>query len=156
MIETPQSNDGAAIIKAAESTGFFSQEEIDCVAELWQEFLRKGASESGYHFLVERQNGSLRGFACFGPRALTEGAYDLFWIAVDKACQGQGVGKALMRAAEKEIKRLGGRLVIVETSGQPKYEPTRAFYHAAGYTHEATLKDFYHEGDDLVIFTRKL
>lgn len=156
MIDSPLSNDGADIIKVAESTGFFSQEEVDCVAELWQDYLKKGAAGSGYYFLVDRQDGKLRGFACFGPRALTEGTYDLFWIAVDKAFQGQGVGKALMHEAEQEIKRLGGRLVIVETSGQPKYEPTRAFYHAAGYTHEATLKNFYHEGDDLVIFTRKL
>jgi len=156
MIEAPQSKDGTVIIKVAVSTGFFSQEEVDCVAELWNEYLQKGADKSGYHFLIDHENGKLRGFACFGPRALTEGAYDLFWIAVDKDCQRQGVGKALMDEAEKEIKHLGGRLVIVETSGKPKYGPTRKFYHSAGYTHEATLKDFYHEGDDLVIFTKKL
>ncbi len=156
MIDVPHGSDGDAIVNVAASTGFFSQEEIECVAELWDEYRQKGVTTSGYHFVVDRQNGSLRGFACYGPRALTEGVYDIFWIAVDKANQGQGVGKALMREAEKEIKQLGGRLVIVETSGQPKYEPTRRFYHAAGYKLEATLRDFYHEGDDLVIFTRHL
>jgi ribosomal protein S18 acetylase RimI-like enzyme len=156
MIDTPHGSDGAAIVNVAASTGFFSQEEVDCVAELWEEYRQKGAITSGYHFLVDRQNGNLKGFACYGPHALAEGVYDLFWIAVDKAYQGKGVGKVLMHEAEKEIKELGGRLVVVETSGQPKYEPTRGFYRAAGYTLEATLKDFYHEGDDLVIFTRKL
>ncbi len=156
MINIPNSTDGETIVKVAASTGFFSPEEIDCVAELWEEYIHKGAIKSGYHFLVDHQNGHLRGFACFGPRALAEGVYDLFWIAVDKAFQGQGIGKMLLRQVESEIKQLGGRLVVVETSGQPKYAPTRGFYHAAGYMLEATLKDFYHEGDDLVIFTRRL
>ncbi len=50
----------------------------------------------------------------------------------------------------------GARLVIVETSGLPAYESTRAFYHATHYKHEATLKDFYSDGDDLVYFTKHL
>jgi ribosomal protein S18 acetylase RimI-like enzyme len=134
----------------------FNSIEIETVRELWDDYLNLGAEKSGYNFWVERENEAVRGYVCFGPRALTEGAYDLFWIAVDPAAQGQGVGKKLMAEAEKQIGLQGGRLVIVETSGLPKYEPTRAFYLAAGYTLEARIRNFYAPGDDLVIFTRDL
>lgn len=96
------------------------------------------------------------GYACYGPRALTDRTYDLYWIAVGPKTRRGGVGRTLLRAVEQEIRRLGGRLLIVETSGLPKYEPTRAFYIATGYLLEATLKDFYKDGDDLVIFTKKM
>jgi ribosomal protein S18 acetylase RimI-like enzyme len=87
---------------------------------------------------------------------LTEGAYDLYWIAVNPKVRRGGVGRALLAATEVAIRNLGGRLLIVETSGLPVYEPTRGFYLATGYTLEATLKDFYKDGDDLVIFTKHL
>ena len=96
------------------------------------------------------------GYACYGPRALTDRTYDLYWIAVSPKARRGGVGKALLRAVEDSIRKLGGRLLIVETSGLPKYEPTRAFYVATGYLLEATLKDFYKDEDDLVIFTKRL
>ena len=66
------------------------------------------------------------------------------------------MGRGLLAATEEAVRKQGGRLLIVETSGLPKYEPTRTFYHATGYTLEATLKDFYSDGDDLVIFTKRL
>ena len=96
------------------------------------------------------------GYACYGPRALTDRTYDLYWIAVGPKARRGGVGRILLRAVEQDIRKLGGRLLIVETSGLPKYEPTRAFYLATGYMLEATLKDFYTDGDDLVIFTKRL
>jgi hypothetical protein len=66
------------------------------------------------------------------------------------------VGRGLLAASEEAIRKLGGRLLVLETSGRPAYEPTRNFYISSGYTLEATLKDFYSEGDDLVIFTKHL
>ena len=47
-------------------------------------------------------------------------------------------------------------MLIAETSGTPHYEPTRKFYLSMGYAIEATIKDFYMLGDDLVIFIKRL
>ena len=107
-------------------------------------------------FLVARADGQVVGYSCFGERALTEGTYDLFWIAVDPSARRMGAGIALMRATESEVRKRGGRLLVVETSGLEKYASTRAFYEAAGYEKEAVLRDFYKAGDDLVIFTLHL
>jgi ribosomal protein S18 acetylase RimI-like enzyme len=156
MILPAQETDGAAVNHIAASTALFSPAEVECVAELWQEFAQKGPEASGYSFFVLKDEKGVRGFACFGPRSLTRGTFDLYWIAVDPAARRNGVGRALMEQVEKEVAGLGGRLLIAETSGQEKYAPTRAFYEGIGYCKEATIRDFYAPGDDLVIYTHSL
>jgi ribosomal protein S18 acetylase RimI-like enzyme len=99
---------------------------------------------------------SLIGFACYGPTPCTECTWDLYWIAVDPACQGQGVGSALMEAAERDIASRGGRLVVVETSSRPDYTPTRAFYEALRYEATARVPGFYAADDDLIIYIKTL
>jgi ribosomal protein S18 acetylase RimI-like enzyme len=156
MITTATKEDGPQIHIINASTSVFSQEEVECVDELWEEYQAHGSERSGYYFIVEKEDGRVLGYACYGPRALTDRTYDLYWIAVGPNARRGGLGRALLSATEEAVRSLGGRLLIVETSGLPKYAPTRAFYLATGYTLEATLKDFYSDGDDLVIFTKHL
>ncbi len=96
------------------------------------------------------------GFACYGPRPLTRGTYDLYWIAVRRTAQGRGVGGALLQRVAQDVRALGGRMIVAETSGRPDYEPTRRFYETHGYVREATLSDFYGPGDDLVVYVQRL
>ena len=156
MITIASQEDGPQIHAVNANTNVFSQEEVECVDELWKEYQVQGAERSGYYFIVEKEDGQVLGYACYGPRALTDRTYDLYWIAVGPNVRRGGVGRGLLAATEAAVRKLGGRLLIVETSGLPKYEPTRAFYLATGYILEATLKDFYRDGDDLVIFTKHL
>ena len=46
--------------------------------------------------------------------------------------------------------------MFVETSGTPEYEATRRFYLKNGYDREAVLRDYYRDGDDMVVFRRRL
>jgi ribosomal protein S18 acetylase RimI-like enzyme len=156
MISIATSEDGPQIHAINAHTTVFSQEEVQTADELWAAYQSQGSERSGYYFIVEKENGQVLGYACYGLRALTDRTYDLYWIAVSPGARRAGVGRGLLSATEEAIRKLGGRLLIVETSGQPEYEPTRAFYYATGYAHEATLKDFYSDGDDLVIFTKRL
>jgi ribosomal protein S18 acetylase RimI-like enzyme len=156
MIVAAEPGDGAQIHAITASTSVFTQEEVECVDELWNEYQAQGAEKSGYYFLVDREEHRILGYACYGPRALTDRTFDLYWIAVDPGARRGGVGRRLLTATEEAVRKMGGRLLVLETSGLPTYEPTRAFYIATGYLLEATLKDFYKDGDDLVIFTKHL
>ena len=156
MITAAEPNDGPEILAISADVEVFNEAEIEAVGELWRDYLNRGAETSGYYFLVFREQEHVLGYACFGPRALTEGTYDLYWIAVARHQHGKGVGKTLIRFVEEEVRKLEGRLIVIETSGLDKYKPTRGFYNTAGYTLEATLRDFYRDGDDLVIYTKHL
>ena len=155
MIITATKADGPQIRDIAARAGVFSQEEIDCVSALWEDYLTVGPVIGGYNFLVEREGDQVLGFACFGPRDLTSGVFDLYWIAVDSNSHRNGVGRKLLTVTEDAVRQAGGRMLIAETSGTPHYEPTRNFYLGMGYAMEATIKDFYTEGDDLVIFIKR-
>ncbi len=156
MITKAEAIDGATINRITAETGVFSQEEVACVSEIWREYIEKGPQVSEYYFIVFKDDRGVNGYACYGPHSLTQGTYDLYWVAVDPHAKRNGVGRALMAEVEKEVVKLGGRLLIVETSGLEKYAATRAFYEGIGYIKEATIRDFYAPGDDLVIYTHVL
>ncbi|MGZ9234913.1 MAG: N-acetyltransferase family protein [Anaerolineales bacterium] len=156
MIITATEEDGSQIQNITARAGVFSQEEIDSVGVMWTEYLALGAEGSGYHFIVFRQENQVLGFAIYGPRDLTEGVFDLYWIAVDPDARCNGVGRKLLTASEDAAREMGGRILIAETSGTPHYENTRKFYFSMGYENEATVKDFYSIGDDLKIFTKRI
>ena len=155
MIHTAIESDGPQIRDIAARAGAFNQEEVECVADLWEDYLTTGPVVGGYNFLVDRDGERVLGFACYGPRDLTSGVFDLYWIAVDSTTHRNGVGRRLLDATEEAVRQAGGRMLIAETSGTSHYEPTRKFYLGMGYMNEATIRDFYTEGDDLVIFIKR-
>jgi ribosomal protein S18 acetylase RimI-like enzyme len=155
MIITATEADDSQIQSITARAGVFSQEEVDSVQVMWTEYLALGPEDSGYHFIVYRNGDRVLGFAIYGPRDLTDGVFDLYWIAVDPDARCNGVGRTLLTACENAARAMGGRMLIAETSGTPHYEPACKFYFAMGYENEATIKDFYTIGDDLKIFTKR-
>jgi GNAT superfamily N-acetyltransferase len=147
--------DRAAVRDIVESTGFFSPAEVEVADELVRERLAAGPA-SGYHFVFSERDGHTAGYACYGPIAATEGSYDLYWIAVHKDRQGQGLGRIILGECERLIRAEGGRRIYIETSHRPQYVSTRAFYQRCGYFLEAVLKDFYAPGDDKAIYVKSL
>lgn len=155
MVDMAIEKDGVQIREIAARAGVFNQEEIDCVGEIWDEYINYGAEGCGYHFIVERDGDHISGFSCHGPRDLATGVFDLYWIAVDLNSRRSGAGRRLLTASEDAVRKTGGRMLIAETSGTPLYESTRSFYVGMGYQAEAVIKDFYTEGDDLVIYVKR-
>jgi ribosomal protein S18 acetylase RimI-like enzyme len=113
-------------------------------------------SGSGYHILVAQVDSNVEGYICYGPTPLTEGTWDIYWVAVAQARQDQGIGSALMESAEKEILKAKGRLTIIETSSTPLYEKTRNFHISQGYEVVARIPDFYALGDDKLILQKRI
>lgn len=156
MISTATEADKAQIADITARAGVFSQEEIDSVPAMFDEYLKYGAQASGYHFIVYREGERVLGYAIYGYRDLTEGVYDLYWIAVDPNARRKGVGRKLLTACEEAVRAEGGRMLIAETSGTAEYASTREFYLRTGFVNEASIRDFYKPGDDLKIFVKRL
>ena len=113
-------------------------------------------SGSGYHILVAEIDSTVEGYICYGSTPLTEGTWDIYWVAVARKRQDQGIGSALIRSAEEEIVEAEGRLSIIETSSTPAYEKTRNFHLSHGYEIVARIPDFYAPGDDRLILQKLL
>jgi ribosomal protein S18 acetylase RimI-like enzyme len=155
MIITATEVDGPQIQDITARAGVFNEEEIECVAILWEEYMTLGPETCGYNFIVERDGDQVLGFACYGPRDLTSGVFDLYWVAVDPSCRRGGAGRRLLVASEEAAQKAGGRMIIAETSCTGPYDATRNFYDCMGYIMEARIRDFYSPGDDLAIFIKR-
>lgn len=107
-------------------------------------------------WIVAEGSGQVEGVAYTIPEPLTEGTWNTLCICVDPAAHGQGIGTALMRQIEDELRSEGARVLLVETSGTPAFERTRGFYDMLGYEREARIRDYYSAGDDKIIFRKAL
>jgi ribosomal protein S18 acetylase RimI-like enzyme len=149
----PRSADVIALRRLVAATGVFYRQERAIALELLTLRLAAGA-KSGYSFFFAEQRGELLGYCAWGSVPLTERSYDLYWIAVAPTAQGQGLGQALLRLAERAVARKGGGNLYIETSSQRVYDRTRRFYRDAGYRQVARLRDFYAPADHKIMFCK--
>lgn len=156
QFDEPSREDIAAILAMTQRTRVFDPQEVATVEELLNDFFTQGAEASGYWFITCRDGNGVVGFACYGPRPLTQGTFDLYWIATDPRCQGQGVGARLLERACRGVRALGGYLLVVETSGRADYLPARSFYESHHFELAAHIRDFYAPGDDLMMYVLRL
>ncbi len=149
----PVAADAEALRQLVAATGVFYPEERAIALELLVERMRLGA-KSGYSFFFAERHGELVGYCAWGRVPLTAKSYDLYWIAVAPAAQGQGVGRALLELAEQAVARKGGGNLYIETSSRRVYDRTRRFYREARYRTVAKLRDFYAPGDHKIMFCK--
>jgi ribosomal protein S18 acetylase RimI-like enzyme len=155
--------DRSRVAELLVSTAVFSRDEIDVALQLFDATVHgegaTGADDAhvpDYEFTGAFEGERLLGYACAGPTPATEGTFDLYWLAVDAAAQGKGIGTTLVREVERELRDRGARMLLVETSSRPDYSNTRAFYERCGYHEAARIKDFYAPADDRIMLTTRL
>jgi ribosomal protein S18 acetylase RimI-like enzyme len=155
MIRPTVPEDSEHLVEIARGTGVFKPMEIDTLHEVLHDYFKTNQADG--HRCMTMLDGERRiGFAYHAPAAMTDRTWHLYWIAVKSGEQARGLGARLLHAVEEDIKQHKGRVLFIETSALPHYEKTRGFYLKQGYDKEATLRDFYAEGDDMVIFRKRL
>jgi len=149
-----QQTDLPSLRKLLERISSFSTAEVACALEVAELATRPGNAD--YLARCALDGAGLAGYVVYGPTPMTRATYDLYWIATHPRVRGLGLGDALMNAMETDLKARGASLVRVETSGSEEYRSTRGFYERWKYRETARIPDFYREGDDLVILTKRL
>ena len=134
--------------------GSFTGDEIECALELLQLVLDQPGQKDYLVQVAEGRDG-LVGYVLYGPVPLTVSTFDIYWIATSPQVHGQGFGRRLLEAAERDMKKRSARMICLETSSKSAYDRTRAFYENAGYRQEAVLVDFYRPGDDRITYVKR-
>ena len=148
--------DRARLLSMLIKTRVFTSAEIEVAMELVDSVL-KDPTQKDYqiHCLADDQD-QIIGYVCYGPTPMTEGTYDLYWIAVDIGFQKKGAGSTLLTFLEEVVRSRKGRLILADTSTVPQYEKTRRFYLKNGFKEVARISDYYHPGNDRVTFCKKV
>jgi ribosomal protein S18 acetylase RimI-like enzyme len=155
--------DRQTCVSCAQSTEVFRPAEIAILEEVLQKSYTPedvestGLPQDGYLIYEEKHGEDLVGFIIFGKTPLTHANWDIYWVAVNKEMQGQGIGKRLLNRVETYILDKDGFAGIrLETSSRQEYNATRSFYLRAGFKEVGRIDDFYALGDDLVTFHKKV
>lgn len=134
--------------------GNFTADEVACALELLEIVLDQ-PDQKDYLVMVAENDSAVTGYVLYGPVPLTHSAYDLYWLAVDPGCHGQGYGRRLVEAAEQDLIQRGASMVCLETSSKDSYARTRSFYENAGYLKESVIADFYGPQDDRLTYVKR-
>ncbi len=134
-----------------DSIELFPSEMLD---DIIYNYLNNSETEEIWFTALENSKPISIGFCA--PEKLTEGTYNLYAIGVGRDFQGKGIGSKMMTYIENYLRDKGHRILIVDTSGTDDFKMTRRFYEKLNYNQEAVIRDFWKEGDDKVIFWKKL
>jgi GNAT superfamily N-acetyltransferase len=151
-----EGKDLEAVRRLIEGTAAFKPHEVDVAMELVDEALAQPGQDDYHPFVLEEEDGTVVAYACFGKNPMTKATFDLYWLATRADRMGKGYGRRIVAFVEEEVKRRGGRLLVIETSSHESYGGTREFYLKIGCTLAAQLPDYYDEGDDMLIYLKRI
>lgn len=101
------------------------------------------------HLVAEREDGALVGYLRIGrPTDLATNAHvrQIQGLLVAEEARGRGVGRALLRAAQDECRKLGARRLTLRVLGHNA--AARALYESEGFVVEGVLpEEFYLDGE---------
>lgn len=156
MIRPATIADTPTLLALSAETGFFNPLEIETLDGVLADYHATNRDQCGHRCVVWEEANRVLGYLYYAPEEMTDRTWYVWWIAVAADQQGRGLGGKLLTFTEADVRELGGRLLVIETSDTAKYEPTRRFYLKHGYTAAATIPDFYADGDGMAVFTKKV
>ena len=148
--------DKAGLLSLLIKTKAFTSREIDVAMELIDIVLKDKKQKDYTIYCSVNDQDKPVGYICYGLSPMTEGTFDLYWIAVDPGSQGQGVGSSLIGFLEEKVGEMKGRMILAETSSISEYEKTLRFYAHRGFKEVARIPDYYHTGNDRITFCKRL
>jgi ribosomal protein S18 acetylase RimI-like enzyme len=110
---------------------------------------KNAAMESNYVAEVDDHPIGVCGFA--PPKFPSDDVLWGTWFYVQEQHRRTGAGAALVRHALDSVKAKGIRKIYLETSSNQIYSTAVEMYRSLGFEVEGTLKDYYDEGENLLI-----
>jgi len=129
--------------------------EIQALKEVLDDYHKSNHAEGHQSVTFELEKRPI-GFAYYAPASMTDRTWYLYWIAVSKDIHARGIGTQLLKYVENDIRGRQGRILLIETSSLAHYELTRRFYLKHQYEQTAVIRDYYADGDDMVVFRKRL
>lgn len=155
-IRVVAAKDKEAIESIIQKSENFTDEEKFCAVELLDIYIKDMAKGEYLFICAADETDKPIGYICYGKTPFADGVYDIYWIAIDPLWQGKSIGRILIKHLEGILRKEGARMVVAETSSQPKYKKARLLYERAGFNDVSRIKDFYRAGDDKIVYVKQV
>lgn len=156
MFRDPKPEETQTLIEIAEATGIFKPDEAQSLLGSTLSAFHRGELGENHKIKVFDQESYVVGWSYFAPSQYAEGVWDVWWIGTHPKVHGQGFGQKLLKAVEGDIRSLGGRVIIIETSSLSPLAKARKFYPLMNYKECGRIPNFYANGDDKIIFSKSI
>lgn len=137
--------------KVVDSSELFLSEHLD---EMISDYFDNPDTQDFWFTYIDNNTQVAIGYCV--PEKLTDGTYNLLAIGVSQDTQRKGIASQMMNYIEQRLKQKDGRILIVETSSDEAQIGARNFYSKMGYTQAAVIQDFWKDGEDKIVFWKKL
>lgn len=139
------------IKKVVDSSGLFPSEYLD---DMISDYFNNAETQDIWFTYIDNDVPTAIGYCV--PEKLTDGTYNLLALGVSPIAQRKGVASEMMKYIEQLLKNKGGRILIVETSSDEAQMGARHFYKQIGYIQEAVIRNFWKDGEDKIVFCKRL
>ncbi len=139
------------IKKVVDSSGLFPSEYLD---DMISDYFNNAETQDIWFTYIDNDVPTAIGYCV--PEKLTDGTYNLLALGVSAIAQRKGVASEMMKYIEQLLKNKDGRILIVETSSDEAQMGARHFYKQIGYIQEAVIRDFWKDGEDKIVFCKRL
>ena len=144
-------SDTDGLKKVVDSSELFPSEYLD---EMISDYFNNPDTQDIWFTYIDNNEQVAIGYCV--PEKPTDGTYNLLAIGVSQDIQRKGIASQMMNYIEQQLKQKDGRILIVETSSDDAQIGARQFYNKIGYTQVAVIKDFWKDGEDKIVFWKKL
>ncbi|HXT68716.1 MAG TPA: GNAT family N-acetyltransferase [Vicinamibacterales bacterium] len=80
----------------------------------------------------------------------------LVWLYVHPAWKRRGVARSLFTHAQNVLRQQGCRKVYLDVGNEIQHRAAIAFHEADGFVREGYLRDYWAEGEDFLVFGKRL
>jgi ribosomal protein S18 acetylase RimI-like enzyme len=137
--------------EVVDSCGLFPSEYLD---EMISDYFNNPETQDYWFTCIDNNKPVAIGYCV--PEKFTDGTYNLLAIGVSQDTQRKGIASEMMAYIEQHLKTKDGRILIVETSSDEAQIGARNLYKKIGYTQAAVIKDFWKDGEDKIVFWKKI
>lgn len=148
-------SDSASIVELVIQAELFPPEAQEFIEDMMSAYFATGQA-TGHACIVDDHGDQVVGVAYYQPKAAADRVWDLTMLAVLPGDRLRGRGAALLAQVEHDLSVQGQRLLLIETSASAHFDAARKFYARNGYDEEARIRDYWEDGDDLVLFRKAL
>ena len=119
MIRPTKESDFDALIDIATASGLFEPDQTEML-----DGMLRSPSANDVWFTDDAENGPV-GVAYLAPEKMTNGTWNLLFIAVHPDHQRQGRGKTILKHVQDWLRLKGERILLVETAGLDDFDYVR-------------------------------
>lgn len=105
---------------------------------------------------AENESGEIVGINCIAENEQKTGGYSWDYVAVHHNYRKTGIAAAMIAEMNLFLKARQARYIVTYTCDLPEYSRIRGLFERGGFTLVGRCPDYYYEGEDRLIYHRKL